>query len=151
MKIFPRILALYAGDYRRQSYGGIFAWLLVFTAVLVCALVYIARLDFQDAYAATGQVIRAGQEQNTIRVTIPPSRAEQIKPGNAVVVIDNQQQAVAGAIAQIKAQQTSGEPFLAALIECSGCRLVLSQEVELHIIIQNTSVFEMFKKSFIKE
>ncbi|WDE04633.1 hypothetical protein SG34_025430 [Thalassomonas viridans] len=151
MKVFPRILALYAGDYRRQSYGDIFFWLLFFTAVLVCALIYIARLDFQDVYAAKGQVIRAEQEQKTIRMAIPPSRAEQIESGNAVVVIDNQQQAVTGVIADIKAQQTNGESSLAAYVECSDCRVVLSQEVELHIIIRNTSVFEMFKKSFIKE
>ena len=166
MKVFPRILALYAGDYRRQSYGALFLWLLFFTGVLVFALVCIARLDFQDVYAVKGQVIRVEQEQKEIRVEIPPSRASQIKPGNTVMVLDNEQQLIESLISKVeafkvntlqakasavKAQTSRPGPSLVAYINCSNCRLVFSQEVELHIISQKSSVFEMFKNRFIKE
>ncbi|WDE11124.1 hypothetical protein [Thalassomonas haliotis] len=151
MKIFPRILALYAGDYKRQSHGDIFFWLLLFTAILIFALVYIARLDFQDVYAAKGQVIRVKHQQKDIRVEIPPSRASQIQAGNRVIVIDNQHHSVTSVISTLAAEETERGPYLAAYVSCSDCLLVFSQEVQLHIITRQSSVLDMFTNSFFKE
>lgn len=151
MKIFPKILDLYAGDYQRQSHGDIFLWLLLFTAVLISALVYIARLDFQDVYAVQGQVVRASHQQKDIQVEIPASRASQIREGNTVIVVDNEHHSITSTISALTAKESERGPYLAAYVSCSDCQLIFSQEVQLHIITRQSSVLDMFKNSFFKE
>lgn len=151
MKIFPRILALYAGDYQRQRYGQMIIWILLVTTILFAAIVYVVQIDFQEVFIEKGQVVNSEDQQYVIAFDIPASWATRVRAGNLVIFIDNANNTIDTLITQVEQKNVSDTIQLFGRIKCKSCQLVPSQWVELHIVTRKSSILDMFKHTFTKE
>ena len=150
MKILPKILALYVGDYQRQRYGKIFVWMLLISLAFLLLIAVVAQTEFQEVLYKKGQVVSVENQQNSIAFDIPSHWVTKVKSGNTVVLIDNDSKTVNAIITQIKRKKNS-DIQLVGLVSCDECQLVFSQWVELHIITGEISVLDMFMATVNKD
>lgn len=150
MKIFPKILALYTGDYQRQRYGRIFVWILLISLIFLVSIAAVVQINFQEVLHKKGQVVNADSQQRGIVFDIPPHWVTKVKAGNSVVLTDNDFNTISATISNVVRKNIESIQ-LVGHVSCDDCQLVLSQWVALHIVTGESSVLDMFMETFNKE
>jgi hypothetical protein len=150
MKIFPKILTLYSEDYKRQRYGKAFVWMLLISLIFLVSIAVIAQIEFQQVLYKKGQVISADSQVKEIVFDISPLWVTKVRAGNSVVLIDNDLNTVNATISNVERESVESIQLIGH-IDCDDCQLILSQWVVLHIVTDETSMFDMFMETFHKE